>query len=109
MPLTARSSDWRRKASWLEPNSTAMVLLPVRDNAAPEASVAAGPKVAGRAAGDAASESATLSDSARFGRYDSLRYSSAGGWRKPHACTHNVSPGAGSIRSRSKPRTRSIA
>jgi hypothetical protein len=28
VPLTVRSSDWRRNASWSEPKSTAIVLFP---------------------------------------------------------------------------------
>ncbi len=50
LPLTARSSDWRRKASWLEPKSTASVLLPLTTRAAPEGAASGSRAVAGRAA-----------------------------------------------------------
>ena len=78
VPLTDRSSDLAQEGVRLEPNSIAMVLLPVSVSEAPAGSGDALPAVAGRGIGAAASGSTVLSVLARSGRYDMRRYSNAG-------------------------------
>ena len=51
VPVTAKSSDWRRKASWLEPKSTARLLLPERVRSVPAAASWGTRPVTGRVPG----------------------------------------------------------
>ncbi len=70
-PLTERSSDCRNAASCAEPNSTAMVLLPVTASAAPAGAAPGSRAVAGRVLAASSGWAAPLSGvpGTRAGRY----------------------------------------
>ena len=107
VPLTLRSSDWRSMASWLDPKSTASVLLPLSTSAAPAGATPGSRPVAGRGTVAGAPEGAAALSAVACGAGRALSSwsESGGGASSQHAATSSVSPGTMSRSTRSSPRS----